>query len=373
MNRENSQFVYIKRRVPEALASRVEALNVRGIYTREIKTRYYPHGAFLCHVLGFQNHEGVGSAGIEQANRAYLKGSPGYIESKKDGLRKELFHKRERYIAPKDGHDICLTIDQYIQDNVETVLDEVMVEHNAKGAWAIVQNVRTGEILAMASRPDYDPNDFTTSTPEQRMNRAISFNFEPGSTLKVIPFALALENRLVNPSTIIDTENGSWYYAKHVLRDYHGYTRLSVADVLKKSSNIGTAKLALMLGDRELERAMRSFGLGRDLGIGLPGEERGILHPHEKWSKFECHPIVDRSGCIDDRASGPERVLCHCKWRLSDAAIRSEGDHGWTWSNGASKPPAGVVTADRRRDGPDHAAASGTRDRNRWHWPSSPG
>jgi cell division protein FtsI/penicillin-binding protein 2 len=216
----------------------------------------------------------------------YLRGSPGFVQSMKDGQRRELYHKREQYIAPRNGADVSLTIDQYLQDMTERALDDVMEEHHAEGAWAIVQDVHTGQILAMASRPGYNLNDFRNSSENERLNRAIGYTYEPGSTLKAITLAAVLNEGLVTPETMIDCEGGTWFWARRPLRDYHPYGMLNVADVLKKSSNIGTAKLAIMLGEARFEKYLHDFYIGERLGVGLPGEERGILHDREKWSKL---------------------------------------------------------------------------------------
>jgi len=226
----------------------------------------------------------------------YLKGSPGVLESEKNALRQELYWKRDRYIPALEGADVYLTIDQNVQHIVEKALDDVMREHRARGAWAVVQQVKTGAILAMASRPAFDPNQFVTTEENVRLNRAIGFVYEPGSTMKAAVIAAALNEKVVNPSTVVDCEDGQWWYANRPLRDHHGHDRLSVADVLKKSSNIGTAKIALMLGKTRLERYLRSFGLGHSLGIDLPGEESGILHASDNWTKISPTRIAIGQG-----------------------------------------------------------------------------
>ncbi len=280
----NSHYARIASYVHPDVAATVEARELKGLFYRSANVRYYPHGDFLCHVLGFVNHNGDGSAGVEQKLDNYLRGCPGILESRKNALRQELYTQRGRYIPSMEGADVSLTIDQFVQCRVEDVLDEIMVEHSAKGAWAIVQRVRTGEIIAMGSRPSYDLNQFVKSDANARLNRALGYTYEPGSTFKAIVFAAALEEKRVTPDTKIDCEYGAWFHSGRLLRDYHPYGILSVADGLKKSSNILSAKLQLKLGDRLYYSYMRAFGLGRRLGIDLPGEEAGILHPVAKWS-----------------------------------------------------------------------------------------
>ena len=284
LNAPKRRYARIKRFVPEDLANEIKELKLPGIFFRDANVRYYPHQSFMCHILGFVNYEGVGSAGVEQRLNGQLKGCPGVLEGQVNALREELYLERGRHIPGKEGSDVQLTLDQNVQHIAEKALDAAMAKHNAVGAWCIVQRVRTGEILALVSRPGYDLNDFSTSSEDVRLNRAIGVVYEPGSTMKAACFAAALNEGIVTPETKIDCENGSWYYKGRPLRDSHSYGILSVADGLKKSSNILTAKIALMLGNERLYKYFHAFGIGKKLGIDLPGEEVGIFHSTSKWS-----------------------------------------------------------------------------------------
>lgn len=284
LNRPKRRYARIKRFVPEEIASAIRSDKLPGVFFRDANVRYYPHRSFMCHVLGFVNYEGVGSAGIEQRMNSYLKGCPGVLEGHVNAKRQELYLQRERYVPGLEGNDVQLTLDQNVQHIVEKALAGAMEEHRAKGAWCIVQRVRTGEILAMASLPGYDLNEFGTSSADVRLNRSIGYVYEPGSTMKAACFAAALNEGIVTPDTVLSCEHGLWYYKGRPLRDYHPYGDLSVADGLKKSSNILTAKVALMLGNERLYRYMRAFGIGGSLGVDLPGEEHGIFHAPAKWS-----------------------------------------------------------------------------------------
>ncbi len=284
MSRPGRQFEYVQRFVPKETAARVEQLELPGVFFRDTVARHYPLNTFLCHVIGFVNHEGVGSAGVEQRFNHLLRGTPGVRHELLDGGRREIPDRRIREVAPQPGADVVLTIDQTIQGLLEQALDGAMAEHGAKAAWAAAQRVRTGEILAMASRPAYDLNDFQRSSEDQRRNRVIGEVFEPGSVMKPVVVAAAINEGLITSSTVFDCENGLWYHARRPLRDYSPHGRLSVADILQKSSNIGTAKIALELGEPRLEYYLREFGFGSVLGIDLPGEELGILHPNARWS-----------------------------------------------------------------------------------------
>ncbi len=291
LSRPNRRFEYIRRFVSEDEAERLRQQRLTGVFFRDAAARHYPLDSFLCHVVGFTNLEGVGSAGIEQSYNAWLTGAPGVREGRLDGGRRELPDRRIREVAPRSGADVILTIDQTAQHLLERALDAAMQQHAAKAAWAIVQRVRTGEILAMASRPAYDLNDFRTVTESQRLNRAIGVVFEPGSVMKAVVIAAAINEGLITPETVLDCENGMWNYAGRPLRDYRPHGRLTVADIIQKSSNIGTAKIALEIGDALLERYLRDFGFGAPLGVDLPGEEAGILHPSQRWSKISASRI----------------------------------------------------------------------------------
>ncbi|OVE73847.1 hypothetical protein BVX94_02715 [bacterium B17] len=285
-SRSESKFAYVKRFVPSEQASEIEQLKLKYVHFEEDIIRYYPHRSFMCHLLGFVNHEGVGSSGVELKVDKYLKGSHGRIVSKQDANQHELYRCRDDHVPAKKGSNVELTVDQNVQYIVEKALDEVMVEHNAKAAWAAVQRVKTGEILAMASRPAFDPNEFNKVKADERMNRVIGCNYEPGSTMKAVVFSAALNEGAVKTNTMINCENGSWMYARKPLRDCHGYGMLSFSDCLKKSSNIASAKLALMLGKNTLYSYLTAFGMGSRTGVDLPGEEAGILHPVKKWTKI---------------------------------------------------------------------------------------
>ena len=290
------RFASVSRFVADDLAEEIRREKLAGVFFQDSTLRHYPNKAFMCHVLGFVNYEGQGSAGIEQTLDRCLRGSAGLLDSRMNALRQELYWQRERYIPAVAGANVVLTLDQNVQYIVEKALDEVMQEHNARGAWAIVERIRTGEILAMASRPGFDLNKFPTADKDSMLNRAIGSVYEPGSTFKAVVISAALNEGAVTPDTVFDCENGAWMYNKRVLRDYHPSGVLTVADGLKKSSNILTAKVALRLGDKRLHQYLRTFGIGGRTGIDLPGEEAGILHPVSQWSNISATRIAIGQG-----------------------------------------------------------------------------
>ena len=292
VNRPNRRFEYIKKYVHEDQVDTLKKMQFKGVFFEDVSARYYPQTTLMSHVIGFSNLEGVGSAGIELKWNSYLKGSPGLRVSEKDGHRHELYNRRSLEIEPQDGSDVYVTLDQHVQYMVERALDQAMETHHAKSAWAVVQRVKTGEILALVSRPDYDLNDFRHAKSEQMLNRAIGYVYEPGSTFKMAVVAAALNEGTVTPDDIFDCENGCWFFKGRPLRDYHAYDKLSVRDVIKKSSNIGAAKIALTLGDKRLLAYLKNFGFGSTTGIDLPGEESGILHPLSRWTSISISRIA---------------------------------------------------------------------------------
>lgn len=297
MSDSTRRFAYLKRWVPEDTAERIRRLKLQGVVLQDSTQRFYPQKALLCHVLGYVNLEGVGSAGLEQVLDEQMRGSSGYMECSVNALRQELYDQRRLYIPPLAGAQVVLTIDLQVQSIVESAIDAAMQEHHAKGAWAIVSRVRTGEILAMASRPAFDLNEFRTAGDESRLNRAVGYVYEPGSAFKAVVASAALNEGLVTPSTVFDCENGAWMHCGKVLRDDgHHYGRLTFAEGMKKSSNIMMAKVGVSLGSQKFYRYLKAFRLGERTGVDLPGEERGILHDVGNWSGISVSRIAIGQG-----------------------------------------------------------------------------
>ena len=292
VNRPGRRYEPVARLVREEVANEVARLKMPGVFFEPLTTRNYPHGDMGCHVLGFSNQEGVGSAGIEQRWDPLLKGRPGFRQSERDGNRREIYTRRSVEVDSQEGADIYLTLDQNIQHFVEKALDAAMTNFHPEAAWAIVEEVRTGEILAMASRPAYDLNDYNKTDADTRLNRAVGVNFEPGSVFKVGVVAAALNEGLISTNDLFFCENGMWFYANRPLRDFHPYGTLDVTGILRKSSNIGAAKIAVMLGEDRLHRYLTAYGLGKPTGLEVPGEESGLLHPRSKWTKVDITRVA---------------------------------------------------------------------------------
>jgi cell division protein FtsI (penicillin-binding protein 3) len=284
------RYIVLKREVPDAIAAslkaKLAAQKLRGIMFEHDSTRIYPNGSMLCHVIGFTDFDGKGIQGVEASMDEYLRGQNGYryIEHDPSGREITLYRGPER--AAHNGYRVQLTIDLTLQSIVETEIDAAMREFRPKKATIILMRPQTGEILAMANRPNFDLNERADAKDEEKKNRAIIDQMEPGSTFKIVPVAAALNERKVRPDSIINCENGAFLYGGSTLHDHKRYGDLSVQDILIKSSNIGAAKLALSLGDQTFYEYICRFGFGQRTGIELPGEIKGQIHPPQTWSKI---------------------------------------------------------------------------------------
>jgi cell division protein FtsI (penicillin-binding protein 3) len=261
---------------------------VPGIAIENRQVRQYFLGTGLCHVLGSVNRELVGSAGIEQKYNNALKGTPGYIEGQKDGLGRELYDKRVIRVDPKLGDNIYLTVDRNIQSEAERALISGINKYGAAAGWCIVMDVKTAEIKAMASYPNFHPSNFGKTPDNAKINRAVAYNYEPGSVMKVITAAAAMDSGLVTAETRYNTDRYDHRYYRlpgdgsHVWDDF-----ITIRHAISHSSNIVIGKLGVDLGPKKLWGYMKEFGFGAKTGIGLPGEEGGILPYWEKWDKVK--------------------------------------------------------------------------------------
>lgn len=315
LNDSDRQYVRIQKFVREETVGPLRAMNLKGVVFEDVPIRDYPKGVLGAHVIGYANYEGVGSAGIEQRMNTLMQGVPGLRISQKDGRRREIYGRRTVDIEAQSGADVYLTIDQQIQHFAEKALDHLNEKYHPQAAWAIVQNVRTGEILAMASLPTYNPNRFSTAPPEWMRNRTVNYTYEPGSTFKAMVIAAALDCGAVRSTDLFDCENGAWFFAGKILHDSHPEGVLSVADIVKKSSNIGAAKIAVKMGDQKVYAALRAFGFGDRTGLELPGEDAGIVWKTDRWSKLSISRI----------AMGHEVLVTSMQILNAISAIANEG------------------------------------------------
>lgn len=263
--------------------------------------RVYPNGPLAAQVLGFSGVEEFrannhlvtqisGRDGIELSMNKTLSGVAGWRVTENDGKHRELVALRDQDVQPRDGLNVVLTLDAAIQNFVEVALSDAMQKHTPKSVTGIVMRPRTGEILAMVTLPNYDPNKPNTITPEAR-NRAITDVVEPGSTFKIVVVSGALNENLVKLTDTFDCEHGHFAFAGKVLHDHEAYGVLTTENIITKSSNIGAAKIGIRLGEKSLYDYAYDFGFGQYSGITLPGEVKGILHPVDKWSKVSIAQI----------------------------------------------------------------------------------
>jgi cell division protein FtsI/penicillin-binding protein 2 len=283
------RYIVLKKKVPESVVAQISrdlaAQRLKGVRFEPDTERFYPNGEMLSHVLGYVNSEGLGMDGVERTFNAYLSGRDGFRYIERDRTGRELVPYRGHERAPLDGQNVRLTIDMGLQQIVEGELNAAVKQLKPKMAIAILMRPQTGELLALANWPSYDPNRIEDSPEASRRNRAITDMVEPGSTFKIVTTAAALQQKLVSPSTMIFCESGHFNYGGQILHDHHPYAELSVEDILVKSSNIGVAKLGLQLGDQNLYEYVRRFGFGERTGLNLPGEIAGLVHPPHRWSK----------------------------------------------------------------------------------------
>lgn len=284
--------VTIARRIEKEQGNKIRELKLPGIIVSEDTKRYYTNGNFLSQVLGSTNIDGDGRSGIELQYNNDLKGVEGRYMGETDAYHRELPYKIANYYPPKNGNDVVLTIDQYLQYYTEKALERGLAEYKAKQISAIIMDPKTGEILAMASKPDFDPNNPVKGSVEDSVklwkNRTVNFNFEPGSILKVVTAAAAINENLVSDSDRFVC-NGSYKVADRTIHCWRrqGHGVQTFPQILQNSCNVGFMILGERIGKDRLYKYYNAFGFGKKTNIDLPGEEKGILRPIEKVGKVE--------------------------------------------------------------------------------------
>lgn len=281
-------FQWVKRRVGDGIAARVKALDLRGIYLQKEMKRFYPQGQMAADVMGFVGLDNQGLAGIEYGLNTKIAGAPSTVMIDEDA-RRRTFHSTGS-VGP-GGDDVVLTLDSSIQFIAESALAEAVANHHAQGGVVVVENPATGEVLAMASSPTFDPNEFEKVTAEQRRNRAIQWVYEPGSMFKVVTYSAALEDGKVSPEEMIDCQNGSITIFGHVIHDDERLGVMTVEQALAHSSDVAAIKVGMRVGQDRMYHFIRQFGFGTQTGIELPGEEQGLIEPVERWSAISIGAI----------------------------------------------------------------------------------
>jgi cell division protein FtsI (penicillin-binding protein 3) len=286
LSNEDKTFVWLKRQVDDAAAKEVEALDLKGVYLRKEYRRQYPEGEAAAHVVGFTNVEDVGQEGVELAFNKVLTGRNGMRRVIKDRLGRVVEAVGDT-VQPLDGTDLQLSIDSKVQFFAYQKLQEAVTLNRAQAGSVVVLDALTGEVLALANYPSYWPMNRQTLSGQQLRNRALTDTFEPGSVMKPFTIGLALETGRVTPKTLIDTNHGKFSITGVTISDVHPNGVLTVEGVLQKSSNIGTAKIAMQLPARGMWELYTQVGFGQKPQVNFPGAVSGKLRPYETWRPIE--------------------------------------------------------------------------------------
>jgi cell division protein FtsI (penicillin-binding protein 3) len=284
--RKDRQFVYLKRQISPDQAAKVMGLGVPGVFQQREFRRYYPAGEVMAHVVGFTGIEDNGQEGIELAAESRLAGAPGSRKVIKD-RKGRIVEDVESLRAPRDGQEVTLAVDQRLQFLAHKELKAAVEQNRAKGGSMVILDAKTGEILALVNQPDYNPNNRANVTGRQTRNRSVTDLYEPGSTMKPFTVAAALDMGLVKPDTLIQTGTGPMTIGRWPISDSHPNGLISVAQVIQKSSNIGTAKIQLQMPAERMGGFYRELGFGAAPQTGFPGEAKGRLRPWDKWRPIE--------------------------------------------------------------------------------------
>lgn len=281
-------FCWLARKPDPEISARIRSLNLRGVYFQKEPKRYYPKNELAAQVLGYVGMDDSGLSGIEREYEDQLHGEPGKILISVDA-RKKWFGSIEK--QPQSGQNVVLTIDDKVQYIAERELATAMQQTHAVAGTVVVENTRTGEVLALANRPTFNPNLSKEITPEKLKNHAVSDVYEPGSTFKLVTLSAALEEKLTNPNELVDCQMGSIVFNGMRIRDSRPHGLLTVSDVLAESSDVGSIKIGMRLGDDRFYKYIRAYGFGQQTGIELPGETRGLTKPPSRWSKVSIAAI----------------------------------------------------------------------------------
>ena len=286
LKNEEKTFVWLRRQMDESVVKEIRALNIKGVYDIKEYKRLYPEGEAAAHIVGFTNVEDIGQEGVELIFQKQLAGQAGSRRVIKDRLGRVVEAVGET-VPPIDGQDLQLSIDSKVQFYAYQTLRDAVAQHKAKAGSVVVLDAQTGEILALANYPSYSPDKRGNLTGEQLRNRALTDSFEPGSTMKPFTVALALQQGLVKPETPIQTAPGKITITGSTISDVHPYGVLTVNEVIQKSSNVGTVKMAMQLQPREMWEMFADLGFGQKPQLPFPGVVSGRLRPYKTWRPVE--------------------------------------------------------------------------------------
>lgn len=285
----SKNFAWVARKLDADQSARIRGLNLKGIYFQKESKRFYPKRELAAPVLGYVGLDDEGLGGIERSFDERMRGKPGKMLVSVDARQRSLGRVERQ---PQQGDSVVLTIDEKIQYIAERELERSIAENRAEAGMVVVQNPQTGEILALASRPTFNPNSFRSASQDALKNRAVSDIYEPGSTFKIITVAAALEEKLTRPDEVIDCQMGSIVIFGRKIHDHKPFGNLTVSQIMQQSSDVGAIKLALRLGDQRFDHYIRDFGFGAQTGLELPGETRGMAKPASRWTKSSIGSIA---------------------------------------------------------------------------------
>jgi len=363
---EDRGFVWIKRKVTTRQADLIRRMKLKGVSLIKESKRFYPNGPLACHLLGVVDIDNTGLEGLELVHDRYLKGTNGWMVSTQDGKRRMLKLYHHDSVPARDGFNLVLTIDEVIQNIAERELEAMYMKYHAAGASIIVMDPATGDILAMASFPNFDMNAAASRSRESLRNRAISDFFEPGSVFKIVTASAALETRAVSLDDRFFCENGEYHLGRRVLHDHRPHGVLTFKEVIELSSNIGTVKAASRFGERVMYDFISRFGFRSLTGIDLPGEVLGMNRELKKWSKVSMLAIpmgqevttttIQLARAISVIANGGFLV----RPRVADRILDGSGEQVKGFPAEAPKRVISAETASRMREVLAGAVENGT-------------
>lgn len=313
--RAKREFVWIKRKIHDSHVERLNDLALSGVDILIEARRFYPKGTLLAHVLGFAGIDSQGLEGLENGYDKYLRGRVRQVVLHRDALGRVIIPEGRRKPQPLSGHAISLTIDEVIQYIAEQALERAVQDTKAQGGAILVMDPKTGEMLAWALRPTFDPNHIQRASPEQWRNRGVTDPYEPGSTLKVVLAAAALDLNRVQPDTLLYAGDGEIPISGTVIHDHEKSGWVTFREAVRRSSNVAFVKVSWELGKEQVYRSLRSFGFGEKTGIDLPGESIGILKSPDRWSQRTLPSL----------AIGQEIAVTPLQLVTAVAAVANEG------------------------------------------------
>ena len=343
-------FCWVARKLDPQTADRIRALNLKGIYFQKEPKRFYPKREMAAQVVGYVGMDDEGLGGIERGFDGELRGEAAKMLISRDA-RGHWFGRVEH--EPDPGRNIVLTVDEKIQYIAERELEQAMRETRAEAGTVIVQNPHTGEILALANRPTFNPNNFHGILQAQLKNRAVSDIYEPGSTFKIVTIAAALEERVTHPDEVVDCQMGSIVIGGIRIHDHKPYGLLNIEQIIANSSDVGAIKIGLRLGEQRFDQYIRAFGFGSQTGIELPGETRGLTKPVSRWSKVSIGAISmgQEIGISAVQLAGLISTIANNGVWVAPRIIKTSAPAGVQNAMGASGTiaPASLRPADQRR------------------------